>query len=342
MTEIVGPTSRGTQSKGVVWPRVLVLWSALMLLGASGNGAPAADWIAEHCVTPEGALMVRPLGHFVSGYFGNITAQGLVAAGAHLDVVREWMTWYLDHAHGSGSGVDGVPDDGTYDAGSFVSRGRPDSTDAYGATFLTLAYAAYRSGDPALRSLLLGRRNDVLRVAASMLATQQPNGLTFSRPQHAIAYTIDNAQVYRGLLDGATLVQNAYGDAQRASSMRAQAAIVQHGIESVLWDPASQTYRPEVNAHGYGASADLTNPYPDALAQVMTIVYGVIPPSSLRASTLLARASASLLEPVHGDADEYRSVVAIARAMTGQQSNADAPFTPPPICADAGWYLLSL
>jgi hypothetical protein len=321
--------------------RPLVLWSLILLIGASGNGAPAANWIAQQCVSPEGALTVRPQGHFVSGYFGNITAQGLVAEGTHLDVVGKWMTWYLDHAHDSGSGVDGVPDDGTYDAGTFVSRGRPDSTDAYGATFVSLAYAAYRSGDPALRSLLVSRRSDVLRVAASMLATQQPNGLTFSRPQHPIAYTIDNVQVYRGLLDGAALMESAYGDTRRANAMRAQASSVEHGIEDVLWDPSSQTYRPEVNAHGDGASADLTNPYPDALAQVMAIVYGTVPPSSLRASTLLARASASLLQPVHGDADEYRSVVTIARAMTAHRTDA-APFTAPSICADAGWYLLSL
>jgi hypothetical protein len=319
-------------------PALLVLWSFVVLLEASPNATTAADWVAANCTAPDGALSVRPHGRFVSGYFGNITAQGLVAAHAHLDLVRNWMAWYLDRAHGSGSGVDGVPDDGTYVGATFVSRGRPDSTDAYGATFLMLAEAAYRSGDPALQALLLMRRSDVRRVAASIAATQQPDGLTFSRPQHPFAYTIDNVQVYRGLLDGAALMEEAYKDPSLATVLRLQARAVERGIESVLWDPATQTYRPEVNAGGIGPAADLTKAYPDALAQIMAIVYGVVPPKSARAAALLARASGSLLDPVHGDANEYRILVAMARAMSGQRTDRDAVFTAPSICADAGWF----
>lgn len=308
--------------------------------GTSPETPAAADWIAGHCRAADGILTIRPGGHYVSGYFGNITAQGLLASGEDLGLVRDWMTWYMDHARGSGSGVDGVPDDGTERGSTFVSRGRPDSTDAYGATFLILANAAERSGNPMLRALLVERKQDVLRIASSILATLQPNGLTFSRPQHPFAYAIDNMQVYRGLLDGAALMESAYGASARAGTMRAEAAVVHGGIEHVLWDEATQSYRPVVNAQGIGAPADLTRAYPDALAQVMAIVYGIVSPTSVRASALLARASASLLVPVDGDVAEYRQLVDLAREMTGAPFPIDTTFDPPPICADAGWYLI--
>jgi hypothetical protein len=320
-----------------------VLLSLALVFGATG-AAPndAGNWIAQHCRKADGALTVRPDGSFVSGYFGNVTAAGLVASGSHLDVVNDWMEWYIDRAHGSGSGVDGVPDDGTYERdGAFVSRNRPDSTDAYGATFLILADAAYRTGDARLRALIVRHRADIGRIAASMLATWQPNGLTFSRPQHRIVYAIDNEQVYRGLLDAADLWERAYADASQAAALRSDAQRVENGIAAVLWSSASQTYRPSVNPEGRGAEADLTRPYPDALAQVMAIVYGIVPADSLLASTLLARASASLLTPVSGDADEYRQVVGLAREMVSRTPGDTTAFEPSEICSDAGWYLLA-
>lgn len=287
---------------------------------------------------PGGALSVRPGGSFVSGYFGNITALGLLSAKLHPETVLAWMQWYVSHAHGSGSGVDGVADDATLlSDGSFRTRGRPDSTDAYGATFLMLARRAYESGDPGLRRFLLTHRSDVTRIARSILATQQSNGLTLARPQHPIAYAIDNEQVFRGLSDGALLVQQAYGDAEQARFLKARAAEVARGIAAVLWDPATQTFRPEVNVSGIGPPADLSRAYPDALAQADAIVYGVVDPRSPLAASLLSRAAAALTNASAGDAVEYRLVLTLAQRAAG--TDASAEFQPPPVCADAGWYL---
>lgn len=278
----------------------------------------------------------------MSGYFGNIAATGLAASTLHPEVVLAWMQWYVARAHDSGSGVDGVPDDATQAGdGSFVSRGRPDSTDAYGATFLILARTAFASGDPQVREYLREHRSDVVRIVHSILATQQPNGLTLARPQHRIAYAIDNEQVYRGLLDGAAVMQEAYGDAAAARWMRERAAEVARGLAQVLWDPKTQSYRPEVNPQGDGPAADLSRAYPDALAQAYAVVYGVVDPRSPRAASLLSRAAPALANAATGDATEYRFVLALAqRAMGSEPPLRSAPFQPPPVCADAGWYLL--
>jgi hypothetical protein len=264
----------------------------------------------------------------------------LASAKLHPETVLGWIQWYVGRAHGSGSGVDGVADDATLLAdGSFRTRGRPDSTDAYGATFLMLARRAYASGDPALRGFLRRHRSDVGRIANSILATQQSNGLTLARPQHPIAYAIDNEQVYRGLSDGAWLMQNAYGDTARARLFEKRAAEVARGIAAVLWDPATQTFKPEVNASGTGAAADLARAYPDALAQAYAVMYGVVDSRSPIAASLLSRAAPALTGASAGDGVEYRLVLTLAQRAAG--TDAVAVFEAPPICADAGWYLLT-
>ncbi len=300
----------------------------------------AADWIASSCVAPSGALLVHPRGKLISGYFGNLTAAGLVAARMHLDVALGWMRWYVASAHGSGSGVDGVPDDATIEPGGLArSLGRPDSTDAYGATFLSLTYAAYQTGDPAMRAFIADHRGDIRRIALSIVATQQPNGLTWSRPQHRIAYAIDNEQVYRGLLDGVKLMREAYHDAYMANHLHAYAAATQAGLWRTLWDPGTQTFRPYVGASGSGPQADLSRAYPDALAQVLAIVYGVADPSSPLASALLARAAPALSDPSRGDAVEYRYAMAYAKRLMGSDVAGQLAFAGPSLCADAGWLL---
>lgn len=315
--------------------------SVLLTLGAAraAPGGAAADWIARECTLAGGAFSVRPGGRFVNGYFGNITAGGLAAAHQYPGLVRGWMQWYMVNAHDSVSGIEGVPDDRTLlEDGSIVSRGRPDSTDAYGATFLILANAAFASGDPDLQAFLKSRHADVLRIARSILVTQQPDGLTFSRPQHRVAYAIDNEQVYRGLLDGATLMEEAYGDRRSALWMRERAAAVARGIAVVLWDAATQTYRPAAGAAGEGEPADLSVAYPDALAQAYAVYYGVTDARSPRALSLLARAGPALQNPARGDAGEYRLVLLLAQRAAGSMPPPIA-FQPPAVCADAGWYL---
>jgi hypothetical protein len=305
---------------------------------AGADPQEASSWLAAACRGPAGTLTVRPDGEAINGYFGNITALGLAAAKLRLDVVRGWMTWYFANAHDSGSGIAGVPDDRHIDPdGSLTTTGRPDSTDAYGATFLSLALAAYHTGDPRLRALIESHQADLLRIGRSAIATQQPDGLTWSRPQHRIKYAIDNEQVYRGMLDGAQLFSEAFHDAATAHEFRAAAHAVARGVERVLWDQTSQTYRPYVGANGVGPTADLAKAYPDALAQSMAIVYGIVDPRGARAASLLARTATTLSDPATELED--RAILVMANHLAGRPL-VPVPFIPPKICVNAGWYLI--
>jgi hypothetical protein len=305
---------------------------------AGADQQEASSWLASTCLGPAGTLTVRPGGEAISGYFGNLTALGLADTRRRLDVVQGWMAWYLANAHDSGSGIAGIPDDRRIARdGSLDSIGRPDSTDAYGATFLSLALAAYHAGDPSLRALIKSHQADLVRIGRSAIATQQADGLTWSRPQHRIKYAIDNEQVYRGMLDGAQLFSEAFHDTATAREFRAAAHAVARGLERVLWDPTSQTYRPYVGASGVGPTADLSRAYPDALAQTMAIVYGVVDSRGARAASLLARTATTLNDP--STELEDRAIFVMANHLAGRPL-VPVTFIPPAICVDAGWYLI--
>lgn len=302
--------------------------------------APAAQWIASRCVDPDGAITVRPRGHRVSGYFGNLTALGLAVSGNEPRVVLGWLRWYTYRARLS---RDGVPDDIAWSApGKVAERTRPDSTDAYPATFLMVAWAAYQSNTATLRDFVTRHRMEIERIARSSVATQQPTGLTWARPGHHVAYAIDNAQVYRGLLDGAALARAAYHDTGFSNTLLRDARRVRRGMMRYLWNPKVQAFRPFIGerlGNPY-PEADLRIPYPDALAQVAAVLYGILPRTSPTASTLLDRTMPALdaIAP-SSDAFEFTLMYAAARRHIGRPI-ARIAFSPMPLCSDAGWELL--
>ncbi|HET9030684.1 MAG TPA: hypothetical protein VFN49_10945 [Candidatus Aquilonibacter sp.] len=320
---------------------LLSLFAVFVALAAltsePARASDAADWLAGPCSGPNGTIRVRPHGRYVSGYFGTLVADALVHARERPDMVAGWMQWYFAHAHDSGSGVDGVPDDVDLDGDREVSRGRPDSTDAYGAVFLSLARHAYDSGDPALRALVLAHRDDLARIMDSGVATMRPNGLTWARPQYHIFYTIDDVELYRGLVDASALFDHAFHDAPLSARYDRDARIVQYGVTNVLWDAQTQTFRPYMNDAGTSGPANLSVAYPDALAQVLAIYYGFVDPRSSAARALLERASPALLAQNDPLAEHQLILLATQRRMG--LDVAVPPFHPPSLCVDAAWYL---
>ncbi|MDH2909118.1 MAG: hypothetical protein HKL92_02445 [Candidatus Eremiobacteraeota bacterium] len=319
-----------------------ILLSALCGVFAPPTRLPAAAgrWIANNCVAPDGAITVRPGGRRVSGYFGNLTALGLAHAGREPGVVLGWLRWYIAHARKS---PNDVPDDATLGSGGHVaSTHQPDSTDAYAATFLMLAWAAYRGGTPVLRAFVIQHRSAIERIALSTVATQQRDGLTWARPSHHVAYAIDNAQVYRGLLDGASMAGAAYHDFTFSRLLLRDAKRVKRGMLQFLWNPQLQTFRPFIGARSavLYPNADMHVPYPDALAQATAVLYGILSPKGARATALLQRARPALARPSPGaNALEFKFIYIAARKQIGRRVRP-IRFSPPPLCSEAGWELL--
>lgn len=308
-------------------------------LGAPSRQIGAASaWVDRHCTTSNGALRVRPRGSYVSGYFGTLLADALVRARVRPELSLRWMQWYVAHAHGSGSGIDGVPDDVDVYGAREISRGRPDSTDAYGAVFMILANDAYGKGDPALRRFVLDHRADLIRIANSSIATLRENGLTWARPQHRVFYAIDNEQVYVGMKAAASLFLRAFHDLRHARRYARVSHTVGEALHERMWDPATQAFRPYLRARGTGDAANLSRRYPDALAQVLAVYYGVIPPKSAAAEALIARSAPALESP---DADQEDRLALLATERRMGAAVGLPPFTPPLLCVDAAWYFFA-
>src|SRR5438309_8811545 len=80
-----------------------------------------------------------------------------------------------------------------------------DSTDSYAATFLSLAWAYWKTGDPNARAYIQTLKYPLDCIGGVIVQTKQPNGLTWAKPDYQIQYLMDNCEVYRGLRDLANI-----------------------------------------------------------------------------------------------------------------------------------------
>ncbi|KIL37336.1 hypothetical protein SD71_01225 [Cohnella kolymensis] len=218
----------------------------------------------------------------IEPYFANLAVIGLLESPepSAKAAAEKWMSWYVSHLNKPDKfGLPGTVYVHEVDAsGLEKSLDDYDSSDSYGATFLSVAAKYYKAGgsEAFLRSI----RADLEIVAASVVATQGKDGLTRAKPNYPIAYLMDNCEVYEGLKDMAELEQTVFGDDLKSRSFKEKAARVRDGIES-LWDEAAGAYQPH---KGHPPQWDVF--YPDATAQLFPIANGVIAPDSVRAKRL--------------------------------------------------------
>lgn len=224
-------------------------------------------------------------------YFANNAAIGLVESGspaAQASALR-WMEWYL--AHLNSSAPPNVPAYSVFDydfdpaTGKEVPTGDYDSVDSYASTALNLAWTAYSSRDPRLRRFVkdhMAQYDGIARLLTKptpdgVLVTSGPDaGLTIAKPSYPIAYTMDNAEVYSGLLDFARL-KAATGRHAEARTYQAAAKTIQAAMLDKLWNAQTSTWD-----YAY-ANPSGPNFYPGASAQLWPILYGVVEPDDPRA-----------------------------------------------------------
>lgn len=199
--------------------------------------------------------------------------------------VENWMRWYVGHLNNTdGWGLGGTMYDYNVVNGSEVSIGTADSTDSYAATFLSLAYAYYSTGNPAAQSYVRSIASQLDWIGQVIAKTQQSDGLTWSKPDYQIKYLMDNAEVYRGLVDAAALF-GALGDGAKQSYYAGLAASCKNGILS-MW--LGNTWAVYKDANGNLAAPNMGTWYADATAQLYPVLYGVVPASDGRAQSAYA------------------------------------------------------
>jgi hypothetical protein len=156
--------------------------------------------------------------------------------------------------------------------GKEVAEGDADSTDSYAATFLSLAYAYFATGNPAAQSYVRSIASDLDLIGHVLAKTQQSDGLTWAKPDYQIKYLMDNAEVFRGLADAATLF-GSLGDTGKQNYYSGLATKCQQGVWSMWLNGKWAVYKDGI---GRLATPNMGTWYPDASSQLFPVLYGVV------------------------------------------------------------------
>ncbi len=228
---------------------------------------PALAMVAHFASVGPGPQEVQP-------YFANLYALSLCRHGRHLDEVARYIDWYLDSLNVDAAGrPTGIIDDVLIHHGNREeSLDRYDSADGYAGTFLILLDAYEQAtGDAAL---LQRRRTEALSVAELLLALQDQDGLVRVLPDDGTHYLMDNCEAYGGLLAWSALERRLGWEA--GPRWLSAAERLRQAIMLRLWDPVTHRFHwAETEETGHPSTWDRY--YPDALAQLFPVLYGVVP-----------------------------------------------------------------
>ncbi|HEY8718871.1 hypothetical protein [Pengzhenrongella sp.] len=337
--------------------------------------AVQASWITEQVdfilskQLASGAILST--GTKITPYFANIAALGLLAADtapARAGVLS-WMGWYLGHRNAAATNVPAQSVfDYVYDpiTGAETPTNDFDSVDSYASTTLNVAFRAYASGDPQLQSFVQANIGTYEAIAnlttygaptGVRIESGPEAGLTIAKPTYAVAYTMDNSEVYSGLADFAAL-ETLLGRSAQATYYDSWAESTRAAIVAKLWNPTNDNWDASV-----GSPNSTSVFYAPGVAQLWPIIFGVVAPSDPKAVSGWGQFSASFPSWYAGVIPDSYPWVSITRAaaLMGQTAHAEsyladvharfAPtFTQPTSCgqapcgqwydAEAGWFLL--
>lgn len=309
---------------------------ALATTTPAGAAVPGA-WITEQVQfvvdhqLADGAILGP--GNSINPYFANIAAMGLARANTSTGdtALHAWMSWDLAHLNGTDvHGLHGTIYDYGYDPGSGneTSTGGYDSVDSYASTTLNVAYLAYRTGDANLRSLVSGSILTYEAIAnlldySAPDGVRQADGLTAAVPGGA-EYTMDNAEVYSGLSDFASL-ESLLGRSSQASYYGGWAASTASAMSSLLWNGTNGNWDWALGA----ASNPAATFYPDAAAQLWPETFGAVAPTSGQATAAWSAFTSGWPDWMHdGEPDAFPwTAMAVAAQVMGDGADADTLLT---------------
>jgi hypothetical protein len=250
----------------------------------ASNVASAGQWIANHSTLPDGAILYSATE--IVPYFGNIAAIGMTKDPANYPQVKAWMEWYIHHLNATdvwdlGNSIYDYDISGTVE----MPRNTADSTDSYPATFMTLAWNFYRTGDIAAQSYVMTILPELDLIGQQLIKTQQDDGLTWAKPNYQIKYLMDNCEGYRGMHDLASLFEAA-GNSSRVSYYTSHANLAYQGLMSMWLGDSFAVYKDGV---GNLAFPTWSTWYPGATSQLFPVLEGVVPASDPKAQQVYAK-----------------------------------------------------
>lgn len=317
----------------------LALVSCLLVGSASAQNYQndinaTSNWLASRSATlsdggvtlSDGAVRTGGGSQVINPYFANLAVHGFVKNSAYYANVKNYMEWYWNHVswprHFNIDGCTVNPTSGDlYGAindfnvtntnpphtGTAVTdtsgAHHPDSTDSYAATFLSLAWDYWQTGDTNARNYIklitIGANGDRLDyVGEVVLATLQSNNLTCARPDFNIEYVEDNSEAYRGLQDLVNLY-SALGATSKVNFYMPYVTDIQKAIASTdpnnkgaLWNSADGDFYTYTTVAGVSGTVNWSTWFADAngpdgaVSEIFPIALGVISPTSQTAKNI--------------------------------------------------------
>jgi hypothetical protein len=248
----------------------------------SNNVVATANWMEHDSVASDGAILYSS--SEIEPYYGNLAAIGMTRypTSASINLVENWMKWYVNHLNWPDKwGLDGSIYVYNYDHGAVSSTHTADSTDSYAATFLSLAWAFYSTGNPEAQEYVKTLSSQLEAVAQVIIKTRDSDGMTWALPDYKIKYLMDNCEVYRGLRDVALLWQKAFNDTSKADYYNAAANQLYNSLLGLYLGNGRWAYYKD--QLGNRPAPNLGVWYPDATAQMFPVMQGVLPGSDERA-----------------------------------------------------------
>lgn len=284
----LGVASGGHKITTVAWDNYGASYTNAVniTVGSSSNNSSqyqnnfnaTSNWVSQFSRS-DGAIEYTP--QEIDPYFANIAAIGMTRDPNRMPQVVAWMNWYVNHLNWPDQwGLYGTTYNYNIVDGTEVSTGTADSTDSYAATFLSLAWNAWQTGNSSAQSFILGLSYQLDVIGGVLIQTQQSDGLTWAKPNYQIKYLMDNCEAYRGLRDLASLYQTAFKDTTKAAYYNAAADSMLNGILGMWMNGTWAVYKNDI---GGLAAPNMGTWYADATAQVFPVLEGVVSSSDPRA-----------------------------------------------------------
>ena len=205
----------------------------------------------------------------IEPYFNHIACLGILQSNLNTkcDVAKHWMTWYLNHLNNKGQTLNHY----------YKADGSGETTCPNGSTGSYCNNIDAEDSDPALFWMLARRyfikTNDLsfftptvkvkLETAAQFLIDSliQPDHLSIAKRNYAIKYTMDNSEVYQGLLSLSYIENSIYGDVTKANYYLSKANLTKTAIKTLLYNSTNNLYN-----HYLGGITDSTQWYQSGVA----------------------------------------------------------------------------
>ena len=219
-----------------------------------------------------------------------------------LEAVESYYNWYFDHLNTDDDGLAGSIYDYKAEIKDKIviseeSKADYDSADSYAALFLMSLESYIKAGGD--KDYIILHRNEIDTIINLILSLIDRDGLCRVSETNHTKYLMDNCEVAAGLNSAAGILSEIYlkeysvfskefwNTARRIIDLRKTRKALLAAIESKMWNEDRQVYEIGIDKHDDVLEYDMDYDfYPDAVAQIFPIVFGVLSPQSQRSRQL--------------------------------------------------------